>query len=184
MGEIASPGQLWLSFVRWALVTVPLVLLLGLLSAMLSGSGGESAWFAALNKPAIMPPDAAFGIVWPVLYVLEGLAIAVILHARGAKGRGLAVGAFVVQFVATLAWSPLFFAAHKIGPAFWLIIGCVILAGITIVLFSRVRKSAALLLMPYLAWLIFAAVLNLQFDRLNPEAESLAPGAADAQIAL
>ena len=64
MNRLASPAQLRASFLRWALFTVPLVLLLGFLSGRLGGDA-SSAWFQSLGKPAIFPPPQWFGIVWP-----------------------------------------------------------------------------------------------------------------------
>jgi tryptophan-rich sensory protein len=171
MGELASKGQLRASFLRVAIITVPLVLLLGTLSGTLSNSGYQNPWFAGLEKPVIMPPGAAFGIVWPILYVMLGLAVAIIWFARGAQGRGLALGLFVIQLLVNYTWSPLFFGAHQVSAAFWLILLLIPLVIATVIAFARIRPVAAVLLLPYLAWLCFAAVLNWQIDRLNPDAE-------------
>ena len=62
MNEIASPGQLRLAYLRWALVTVPVIVLLGFLSGQLANSGFGNRWFDALEKPALMPPGWAFGV--------------------------------------------------------------------------------------------------------------------------
>lgn len=183
MGEIASPGQLRMSFVRWALVTVPLVVLLGFASGRLAGSGEGNRWFAALDKPAAMPPGWAFGAAWSLLYVLMGIALAMILNARGAPGRRTAIMLFVVQLALNLAWSPTFFAAHQVRAAFLLILVIFAVALATTVTFARIRRAAAWLLVPYLAWLGFAAALNHDIDRLNPNAAMLAPGTVDTQIA-
>lgn len=182
MGQIASRGQLRMSFVRWALVTVPLIELLGIVSSRIGNSGFQNPWFAQLNMPAIMPPGAAFGIAWTILYALMGVSLAMILAARGARGRGLAIGLFVIQLAINLAWSPVFFAAHHIRAAFVLILLMLLFASLTTWRFARIRPMAAALMLPYLAWLIFASVLNYQFIRLNPEAETLAPGRARTQI--
>ncbi|SFS12069.1 TspO and MBR related proteins [Sphingomonas jatrophae] len=163
---------------------VPLVVLLGAASGRLSGSGTDNAWFAALTKPSIMPPGAAFGIVWTILYLLMGVALAMVVHARGARGRGLAIALFVVQFAVNLAWSPLFFAAHQVSLAFWWILLLIPLAAATAWAFFRVRRVAGLLLLPYIAWLLFAAVLNHRYDVLNPDAERLAPDAASTQVSI
>ncbi|ANY20256.1 TspO/MBR family protein [Tsuneonella dongtanensis] len=168
MTALASRGQLRASFIRWALFTVPLVVLLGFLSGQLSGSGAGSFWFQSLEKPAIFPPPMWFGIVWTILYVLMGLALALVCAAWGARGRGLAIAFFALQFVVNLAWSPVFFAMHDMRAAL-IVIGVLdVLVLITIVLFWRVRKLAAVLLLPYLAWIVFATVLNWQFLELNP----------------
>lgn len=184
MGEIASPSQLRMSFLRWALFTVPLIVLLGVGSGELAGSGYGNRWFASLAKPEIMPPGWVFGLTWTLLYILMGLALAVILHARRAKGRGLAIAIFIVQLAMNLAWSPLFFTLHEVQAAFWLIVALVVLAAITAILFARIRTSAGLLMLPYVAWLVFAALLNFQIGQLNPDAETLAPGSTSTQIAL
>lgn len=184
MTGIASRSQLRMSFLRYALITVPLVLLLGTLSGRASNSGYGNPWFDALVKPAAMPPGWAFGVAWTILYILLGLALAMILHARGARGRGLALGLFAVQMLLNYSWSPLFFAAHQVTLALVVIFAMIALTVACLLLFARIRKVAALLLLPYLAWLAFATYLNFEIMRLNPGAETLVPQAASADIAL
>ncbi|HWL48179.1 MAG TPA: TspO/MBR family protein [Sphingomonadaceae bacterium] len=184
MGQIASRGQIRMVFVRWALVMVPLLLLLGMASGIISGSGYANRWFAALDKPAAMPPGWAFGVAWTILYVLMGLALATVLGARGARRRRIAIAVFVVQFVMNLAWSPLFFAAHQVDAALILIALLFIVAAVTAWRFFRIRPVAGLLLVPYLAWLLFAGYLNYEIARLNPDAGTLAPGGASTQISV
>jgi translocator protein len=184
MGEIASPSQLRMSLLRWALFTVPLVLFLGIASGRLSGSGYGNPWFDALTKPEIMPPDWAFGLAWTILYVLMGVSLAIILHARRARGRKVAIMLFVVQLALNLGWSPLFFSAHQVAAAFWLTVALVILVALVTMLFARIRQSAGLLMLPNVAWLVFAALLVFEIHRLNPDAEALAPGGPSTQIAL
>ena len=184
MRQLASKGQLRMSFMRWALVTVPAILFLGLLVGRISNSGFGNPWFDALAKPAWFPPGWVFGVVWTILYVLLGIAIAQILHARGARGRAGAIGLFVIQFALNLAWTPVFFAAHQVTLALWLIAAILILAVATTISFNRIRKPAAWLMLPYLAWLGFATVLAWEMDRLNPGAETLAPPKAGTHILL
>ncbi len=173
MNEIASPGQLRLAYLRWALFTVPAIVFLGFLSGRLANSGYDNRWFAALEKPAIMPPGWMFGIAWTILYVLMALAFAMVLHARGAKLRGPAILLFLVQLILNLLWSPLFFRAHQVGNALILILVIFVAAAATTALFWRVRRAAGLMLLPYLVWLAFAAFLNYEVGRLNPDAETL-----------
>jgi tryptophan-rich sensory protein len=184
MTGIASRSQLRMSFLRYALVTVPLVLLLGTLSGTVAGSGYGNPWFDALQKPALMPPGWVFGAAWTLLYICLGLALALVLHARGARGRRLAVGIFLAQLVLNYAWSPIFFAAHEVGLAFIVIVLMLILAGIAAMLFARIRKGAGLLMVPYLAWLFFAAFLTWQIGELNPDASQLVPAQASTDIPL
>ncbi|MCB2075016.1 MAG: tryptophan-rich sensory protein [Novosphingobium sp.] len=171
MSEIASAGQLRASLLRWTLFLVPGILLLGYLSAEVSMSGPENPWFAALNKPSLYPPPIVFGAVWTVLYTMMGFALAIVASARGAPGRGLAVAAFCVQLALNLAWSPLFFGARQITAALILLVVLDVAVVVTIVLFRRVRLAAALLLLPYLAWILFATVLNWEFRIANPGAD-------------
>lgn len=153
---------------RWALVFVPAILLLGFISGRMAQSGPENPWFAALVKPAAYPPPETFGIVWTVLYVLMGLALAMIVAARGARGRGLAMIAFALQFMLNLAWSPVFFGAHQITGGL-IVIGVLDVAAIiTLALFYRVRPVAAALLVPYVAWILFATWLNFALLQANP----------------
>ena len=180
--EIASKGQLRLAYLRWAIVTVPFILLLGFASGRLFPSGDENAWYQMLVKPAETPPGWAFPVAWTAIYVLLGLALAMIVNARGSRYRGAALGLFAVQMATNLAWSPLFFGWHQVSAALVLIAVIFVLALATTLLFGRIRKAAAWLMAPYLAWLCFAGVLNYKIDRLNPNAETLVPGRSAPQM--
>ena len=184
MPGIASRSQLRMSLLRYALVTVPLILLLGTISGQLSGSGYGNPWFDALEKPAFMPPGWAFGAAWTILYILLGIALAMLLHARGARGRGAAIVLFIGQLVINYAWSPMFFAFHEVGLALAMIAVMVLLTIALIVLLWRIRTVAALLLLPYLAWLLFAGALTWRIMELNPAAGELAPQGASTDIVL
>ncbi len=173
MNQLASPGQLRASFLRWALVFVPLVVLLGFVSGRVAGSGPGNPWFDALTKPSLYPPPAEFGIVWTVLYVMMGIAAAMIGAARGASGRGIALALFFGQLALNLAWTPLFFGMHQISRALYLLIALDVAVVLTIAAFWRVRRPAALLLVPYLAWILFATALNWQFLQANPGADGM-----------
>ena len=182
MGGLASRAQLRLSFLRWAVVTVPLILLLGFLSGRSVPVGSESIWYQRLVKPPFTPPDWVFPVVWGLLYLMIGLALAMILHARGARGRGMAIALFVVQLVLNLAWTPLFFGAHHIWGALADLIALLLVAIVTTLLFGRIRTMAAWLMLPYLLWIAFAGVLTLRIGELNPGAETLVPGAHTSQV--
>ncbi len=167
MNVIASKAQLRASFLRWALFMVPLVLLIGFAAGQLGGP--NTAWFAGLEKPAIYPPPAAFGIVWTILFTLIGLSLAMVASAWGAPGRVMALVVFAVHFLGTQAWSAVFFGMQDmLGGLMVLGYGIATLL-IALALIWRVRRGAAMLLLPYLAWLCFAAVLNYQFMIANPD---------------
>lgn len=180
MNFLASREQLRASLIRWALVCVPACLLIGVLPGRIWSA--DSSWFQALEKPAIFPPPAAFGIVWGVLFVMMGLALALVGSAWGARGRRIAIIAFLVQFALNLAWTPTFFGAHLLTGGLILLLVIVVAVAVTTVLFWRVRKLAGVLLLPYLAWVMFASVLNYEFLRLNPQADGAAGPGASARV--
>ena len=182
MGGIASKGQLRMSFLRWAVVTVPLILLLGFVSGRSVPVGSENGWYMALAKPALNPPGWVFPVVWTTLYVMIGLALAMILNARGARQRPLAVGLFAAQFVLNLLWTPTFFGAHKIGAAVIVIVAMLILSIAATIVFARIRPAAAWLMLPYMVWISFAGVLAFSIGQLNPDAETLAPASHTSQM--
>ncbi len=184
MVEIASKSQLRLSFLRWALFLVPLIVLLGWLSGQFSGSGEENRWYLALTKPDLNPPGWVFPVVWTTLYILIGLALSMVANARGASGRAVAIVFFIAQLIGNLLWSPLFFGMHQVSTALLLIGAIFLLSLITAILFSSIRKAAGWLMVPYLVWLAFAGYLNFQIDQLNPDAETLVVPAATSQIEL
>ena len=182
--ELASKAQLRASYLRWAVVTVPLILLLGFTSGRLVPTGAENCWYVALAKPAATPPDWAFPVAWTTIYVLMGLALAMVVNARGSRLRGPAIALFAGQLVVNLIWTPLFFGAHQV---FWSLLAIVAMLGLTVAttfLFARIRRVAAWLLVPYMVWISFAGVLTWRILDLNPDAASLVCGGSSTQIAL
>lgn len=184
MKGIASRSELRMSFLRYALFTVPGVLLAGTLAGLLSGAGSANPWFAALHKPPFMPPGWVFGAAWTIIYILLGLSLAMLLHAKGAAGREKTLSLFALGLALNFAWSPVFFALHKPGIALSLIAAMIIATVALIFLLWRIRIVAALLLYPYLGWLMFASMLNYQIQALNPNAETLVPGGRTINIKL
>ncbi|MBB4630616.1 TspO/MBR family protein [Sphingosinicella soli] len=155
---------------RIAILTVPGVMLLGSLSGVVAGSGETNPWFATLVKPALYPPGFVFGIVWTLLYALMGIAIARVLACPPERDRQRAALLFAAQLVLNLLWSTLFFKLHLLGPSFALILVILAAALATTLAFARLDRIAPWLLVPYLAWLCFAAGLAFRIWRLNPGA--------------
>lgn len=149
--------------------------LLGLiaLSFAVAGLGGwatsssVTSWYPTLAKPAWNPPAWLFGPVWTLLYVLMAVAAWLVWKCRPAPGVGAALRVYFGQLGLNLVWSVIFFGMRQPGLAvaeitlLWLAI-----AG-TIILFRRHSKAAAWLMVPYLAWVTFAAVLNFTIWQLN-----------------
>lgn len=166
MAEAVERTSWW----KIALVAVVAIELLGGLSGWLSNSGYGNGWFDGLQKPAFMPPGWTFGVVWPMLYALLGVALAMIVAEPPSDRRRLALILFFAQLVLNFLWSPIFFAAHDISLAKWVIFLMAILAAAAAGQFLRIRKAAGLLMVPYLAWLVFAATLNITIEMMNPGA--------------
>lgn len=182
MGEVASRGQLRMSFARWAMVIVPLILLLGFASGRAVPAGDESRWYVALAKPELTPPGWMFPAAWTAIYVLMGFALAMILNARGARRRWRAVVLFVIGLVLALAWMPLFFGAHRVQLALGVLVAMLVVGIVTAVAFGRIRPAAAWLMVPYLVWISFAGVLTWRIGQLNPDADRLVPAARASQM--
>ena len=155
---------------RVAFVTVPAIVGFGSLSGWLANSGYGNEWFDALSKPTFMPPGWAFGVVWPILYALLGLALAAVLQAPATQRRRTALILFFAQLALNFAWSPIFFGAHDIRLALWVIVAMAIVAAMAASQFRQIRPLAGWLMLPYLAWLCFAAALTAAIDKLNPGA--------------
>lgn len=127
-------------------------------------------WYPTLTKPALAPPDWVFGPVWTVLFTLMGVAVWLIWREiTGPDGDAarLALVAFAVQFVVNVAWSAAFFGLRSIEAGLVVIAVLWVAIVVTLALFYRVDHRAAVLLVPYLAWVSFAAYLNYAFWALN-----------------
>ena len=152
----------------WGVIPFVLVCeLVGVLGAWATGAG-SSDWYRALAKPAFQPPAWLFGPVWTLLYALMGVA-AWRIWRQGAHHPGvrLALVLFAVQLALNAAWSPVFFGAQQVGAALVVIVLLCLVLVPTVAAFARLDRPAAGLLLPYLAWAIFAAVLNAAIWKLN-----------------
>jgi len=122
------------------------------------------AWYESLQKPPLNPPNWIFGPVWTLLYIGMGVAAAFVWRS---SQRALPIGLWFAQLLLNAVWSWLFFGLHRTGLAFAeiLVLWSLILA--TTLAFWRVRPLAGALLLPYLAWVGFAAWLNWGLWQLN-----------------
>ncbi|MBQ1071679.1 tryptophan-rich sensory protein [Micromonospora sp. C31] len=135
-------------------------------AAAIGGLGvqGTTAEYASLEQPAWAPPSWLFGPVWSLLYAM--IAVAGWLVWRRV-GFGPALWAWIAQLVLNAIWTPLFFGAGRYGLAFVEILLMWVAIGVTVALFRRVSRPATLLMLPYWAWVTFAAALNFAIWRLN-----------------
>jgi translocator protein len=148
------------------------VLIAGSLALVTAAVGGSITvlddWYHALKQPAWAPPDYMFGVIWTGIFALIGLAGVVAWEkARNRRDAEIILGLFALNGFLNLAWSFIFFRMERPDWAFYELIA-LWLSILALVLFcSRFAKLAALLLLPYLAWVTTAGVLNYQVVQLN-----------------
>jgi benzodiazapine receptor len=124
-------------------------------------------WYVALHKPSWNPPAWLFGPAWTLLYITMAVAAWLVWREGGWKAQGRSLGLFLLQWFLNALWTPLFFGLHRPGLAFAEIVLLWLAIAATLVSFWRVRQVAGILLVPYLAWVSFAAALNFTIWRLN-----------------
>ena len=147
--------------------SVAVCLLIGFLGSFAT-MDSVTTWYAGLSRPSFTPPDWAFGVVWPILYVMMGIS-AFLIWNEGFDRREvkIALGIFGLQLILNGLWTPIFFGLHLIGTALVEIIMMWIFILLTIISFWKVSKPAALLLLPYILWVSFAIALNAGLFFLN-----------------
>ena len=124
-------------------------------------------WYADLAKPTWTPPGWIFGPVWTLLYLMMAIAAWLVWRQAGFAGAKLPLALFAIQLALNSVWSLLFFGLQNPGAAAIeiVLLWAAILA--TLIAFWKRSKWAGGLLVPYLAWVSFAAVLNLVIWRMN-----------------
>lgn len=152
-------------------------LLVAIMACELVGASGSvfttmglESWYPSLTQPDLAPPNWVFAPVWTTLFALMGLAVWLVwrrAHRGRAQEARVALGMFGIHFVINIAWSAVYFGLQSLlgGLVVIALLWVAILA--TIGLFDRVDRRAALLLVPYLVWVSFAAYLNYAFWALN-----------------
>ena len=135
---------------------------------VLFSDASRSEWYASLTKPGFMPPNWLFGPVWMVLYGMMAISLYLIWRQGLARlGARTAVIVFLVQLIFNALWSPAFFGMKMPGLALVVIVILWLLILLTIAVFTKVSRLGAWLLVPYLAWVTFATVLNCAIVYLN-----------------
>ena len=139
----------------------------GVIGMLFSPSGASDMWYNALNKPFLTPDGWVFAVVWPILYLLLGIALYLIIVDKTRFSKIKAYWLFVANMFLNALWSYLFFGIHMIGIS---LIVLIVLIGFTIWLmrvFKPISKAAYWLSWPYLVWLVFALYLNCAISVLN-----------------
>jgi len=127
------------------------------------------SFYGQLVQPDWAPPPFVFGPVWTMLYALMGIAAWLVWRCGGFRNNQQALTLFLVQLALNALWSWLFFAWHRGAFAFTDIVVLWLFIAATLVSFWRVRPLAGALLIPYLLWVSFAALLNYSVWQLNPQ---------------
>ena len=156
-----------LSSVWKFIIAIILCEAVGIISGLLA-SANNNLWFDTLNKPSWNPPAYLFGPVWTTLYLLMGISLALVWKNKATElNKHNAYFLFAIQLFLNFWWSIFFFYFHSPALALVDIILMVITIIFTIFSFSNFSKSAAWLLLPYIAWVSFAAILNFTIWNLN-----------------
>ncbi len=149
------------------IISIVLAVGIGLLGGIFT-SPEIQTWFVHLNKPWWNPPNWLFAPVWTTLYLMMGIAFYLIWKTNAnTDAKRWAIIIFILQFALNFLWSFIFFREHQMGWAFveilvlWIAILC------TIIGFSRISTTAAWLLVPYICWVSFAAMLNYTIWQMN-----------------
>ncbi len=124
-------------------------------------------WYANLHKPAFNPPNWVFGPAWTILYFMMAVALYLFITKPSAGSKTGGYIFFFSQLIMNSGWSVTFFGRHEVFNAFLLIIALLVFILLTILFFSRISKVSAWLLVPYIAWVTFAAFLNFYIWQLN-----------------
>lgn len=149
-----------------ALVSIGIAQLAGIIGSLFTASSVQT-WYVTLAKPAWNPPSWLFGPVWTLLYTFMGIGAYLVWKRRERAGAKTALVVYAVHLVANTLWSVLFFGLQNPALAFGGIVVLLTLILITTALFWRIDRWAGMLMLPYIAWVVFASTLNYSIWQLN-----------------
>lgn len=138
---------------------------LPLILGALSSASNTQAVYRDVKKPDWTPKPVYFPIVWTALYIMMGVGSVIVSNRTGVFSAPMML--YWMQLALNVAWSPIFFSMQKYDAALFLIRALILAVTVTIVSWWTVSKTAALLLLPYLAWLFVAHALNAYIVREN-----------------
>jgi len=149
------------------IISIAIPLMVGAIAGFFTTTGVKG-WYAIANKPSFNPPNWLFAPVWTALYLMMGIALYLIWSKEANKvTKRAAIILFSVQMLLNFAWSFIFFYAQQPGWAFVEIIAMWVMILLTIFQFGKISPLAAWLLVPYISWVSFAALLNFYIWKLN-----------------
>ncbi len=153
---------------NWVKLVISLLLpQLVALGGVMFTKTGEGSWYQTIQKPSWNPPGWLFGPVWTTLYILMGISFYLIWKSSVPKEKKGAVSLWLMQLVLNFFWTFIFFNQQQIGWALVAIICLWLLILMTIFAFGKINRTAAWLLVPYISWVSFAAMLNYSIWMLN-----------------
>lgn len=154
--------------IHWLKLAVSIIIcqLAGVIGSIFTAPNIPS-WYATLAKPVFNPPNWIFAPVWISLYVLMAISFYLIWIRNDIPNFGFLMSLFVLQLVLNAFWTIIFFGLKSPFFAFIEIVVLWILILLCIISFHKISKTASVLLVPYLLWVTFAAVLNFELWRLN-----------------
>ncbi|MFM2338782.1 MAG: hypothetical protein RL115_1975 [Bacteroidota bacterium] len=153
----------WLKLV----IAILIPIIIGGLSGFFTANN-VGTWYTTIQKPSWNPPNWIFGPVWTTLYILMGIALYLVWKADSSDFlKKLAIFFFTLQLVLNFFWSFIFFQQHEMGWALVEIIALWLAILVTIFSFANISKTAAWLLVPYIAWVSFATILNYTLWKIN-----------------
>lgn len=151
----------------WKLIVSFVVVFLVAAAGSVATYDSIPTWYAGLTKPPFNPPNWIFGPVWTILYALMAVSLFLVWKKKQTPHTIYAKKIFFVQLGLNLLWSFVFFGAHQIALALLVIAALWGLILYSIILFRKINKTAAYILIPYLLWVSFATILNFSLLLLN-----------------
>lgn len=130
-------------------------------------SGNNTQIYNSINKPSFAPPGFLFPIAWSILYILMGISYYLIINSKDSSYKKNSIIVYYIQLILNSLWSLIFFRLKLFAIGFLWILVLIVLVIIMISNFSKCNKTAAYLQIPYLLWLIFAAILSYSIFNIN-----------------
>jgi len=149
------------------IISLILTISVGALAGFITAGESSGEWYVNLAKPSYQPPSWLFSPVWTILYILMGISFYYVWKKPLSRERNIAITIFLFQLLLNFLWGIFFFSLHAPFLALIDIVMMWIAILLTIFSFSRLSKTAAWLLVPYILWVSFATVLNWDIWRMN-----------------
>lgn len=153
---------------RWFILAATIIFteLIGSLSGLLAGD--IRGMYETFEKIPLAPPGSLFGIVWPILYLLMGISLyLVIVSSARQTYKKNAYFIYGVQLFLNFTWSLIFFGGSQMGLAIINILLLDVIVAYQIFYYRKISTGSAILLVPYLIWILFATYLNIGFALIN-----------------